>query len=174
MLRKVKVDVSILLLPTASEGWGKVMFSHVSVHPSIHPSVCLSVHTLTQTGYTAIGMPLEFTQEDFLVFTLFLKLKLHKKNQRALIKTYNKHRGEVIWQRLVYIYLTILKYNVRWTFSQSETLKRCKLKSTLFSSSAFSRRQRWASSICNPPISSMYAFLYVPKHRSQSRFSVFR
>ena len=27
-------------LPTASEGWGMVMFSHVSVHPSIHPSVC--------------------------------------------------------------------------------------------------------------------------------------
>ena len=38
------------------------MFSHVSVHPSIR----LSVHT-TQTGYTTVGMPLVFTQEDFLV-----------------------------------------------------------------------------------------------------------
>ena len=54
-------------LPTASEGWGKVMFSHVSVHPSIR----LSVHTPTRTGYTAVGMPLAFTQEDFLVAIKF-------------------------------------------------------------------------------------------------------
>ena len=55
------------LLPTASEGWGKVMFSHISVHPSIH----LSVHTPTRTGYTAVGVPLAFMQEDFLVSVTF-------------------------------------------------------------------------------------------------------
>ena len=51
-------------LPTASEGLGKVMFSHVSLHPSIRLSVC--PHP-TWTGYMAVSMPLAFTQEDFLV-----------------------------------------------------------------------------------------------------------
>ena len=41
------------------------------VCPSIHPSVC--VHTPTRTGYTAVGMSLAFTQEDFLVFEIFLE-----------------------------------------------------------------------------------------------------
>ena len=29
------IHIQTLLLPTASEGWGKVMFSHLSVHPSV-------------------------------------------------------------------------------------------------------------------------------------------
>ena len=45
----------LMLLPIASEGWEKVMFSHVSF--------CLFLHRLCGAGL----MPLAFTQEDFLL-----------------------------------------------------------------------------------------------------------
>ena len=50
-------------LPPASEGWGKVMFSLVSV--------CLSTPPAGQATYAAGGMPLAFSQEDFLVTQVF-------------------------------------------------------------------------------------------------------
>ena len=55
-------------LPTASEGWGKVMFSHVSVCLSTPPPTC----------YTAVGMPLAFTQEDFLVWHFNFHMQFSK------------------------------------------------------------------------------------------------
>ena len=48
-----------LLLPPASEGWGKVMFSLVSV--------CLSTPPAGQATYAGGSMPLAVSQEDFLV-----------------------------------------------------------------------------------------------------------
>ena len=49
--------------PHAKDG-GKVMFP-----TRVCPSIRLSVHTPTRTGYTVVGMPLAFTQKDFLVLT---------------------------------------------------------------------------------------------------------
>ena len=37
-----------------------------NVFTRVCPSIILSVHTPTRTGYTAVGMRLAFTQEDYL------------------------------------------------------------------------------------------------------------
>ena len=64
--------VQFLHYHSHSEGCRKVMFSQVSV------CLCLSVHTPSPTGYTAVGMPLAVTQEKFLVFMWFLGKNLAK------------------------------------------------------------------------------------------------
>ena len=79
------------------------MFSHVSVHPSI----ILSVHTPIRTSYMAVGMPLAFTEEDFLVSVVvtgisltfcplyFLQLNFYLLNTMSVWLDYSKEQLKV-------------------------------------------------------------------------------
>ena len=61
-------------LPAASEGWGKVMFSLVSV--------CLSTPPARQATYAAGGMPPAVSQEGFLVSNFVSARKPNRKNKK--------------------------------------------------------------------------------------------